>query len=133
MKLDKNCFNFQNNLILCLAYIPSNQSTYATNMQQDLIDLLENDILLYKTKGDIMICGDLNARTGSQQDFISNDGMDHLPLYQNYNFAQTKQRRYCRCLIDICIGNQLRILNGRCYGFGSILVSHQMVAVWLTV
>ena len=55
-------------------------------MQQDLIDLLENDILLYKAKGDIMTCGDLNARTDSQQDFILDDGMDHLPLYQNNNW-----------------------------------------------
>ena len=61
MKLDKNLFNFRKDLFLCLAYIPPSQSIYANNMQQDLIDLLENDLLLYKTKGDIMICGDLNA------------------------------------------------------------------------
>ena len=94
-------------------------------MQQDLINLLENDILLYKAKGDIMICGDLNARTGSQQDFILDVGMGHLPLYQNYNiynYSISRQRKdknvdaRGRSLLDICIGNQLRILNGRCFG-----------------
>ena len=125
MKLDKNLFNFQKDLFLCLANIPPNQSTYASNMQQDLIDLLENDILLYKTKGDIMICGDLNARTGSQQAFILDDGMDHIPLYQKYNIDNYSMSRQSkdknvdargRSLLDICIGNQLRILNGRCFG-----------------
>ena len=125
VKLDKNFFNFRKDLFLCLTYIPPSQSIYANNMQQDLIDLLENDILLYKTKGDIMICGDLNARTGSQQDFIASDGTDHLPLYQNYNIDSHSIYRQSkdvivdtrgRSLIDICIGNQLRILNGRCFG-----------------
>ena len=88
-------------------------------------ELLENDILLYKTKGDIMICGDLNARTCSQQNFIVSDGTDHLPLYQNYNIDSHSIYRQSkdvivdtrgRSLIDSCIGNQLRILNGRCFG-----------------
>ena len=85
MKFDKTFFNFQKDLFLCLAYIPPSQSIYTHNMQQDLLDLLKKDISVYKTKGDIMICGDLNARTGCEKDFIVNDGIDHLPLYQNYN------------------------------------------------
>lgn len=125
IKFDKKFFNFQKDLFLCLAYIPPSQSIYTNNMQQDLLDLLEKDISLYKTKGDIMICGDLNARTGNRQDFIVNDGTDHLPLYQNYNVDHPPiPRQNCdvivdsrgRNLIDICIGNQLRILNGRCFG-----------------
>ena len=117
--------NFRKDLFLCLTYIPPSQSVYANKMQQDFIDLLENDIVLYKPKGDIMVRGDLNARTGSQQDFIASDGADHLPLYQNYNIDSHSMCRQSkviivdargRSLIDICIGNQLRILNGRCFG-----------------
>ena len=47
-------------------------------MQQDLLDSLEKDISLYKTKGDVMICRDLNARTGSEPDFIINDGSEGI-------------------------------------------------------
>ncbi|MEW8547927.1 MAG: reverse transcriptase family protein [Candidatus Thiodiazotropha sp.] len=125
LKLDKKFFSFQKDLYLCLAYIPPNQSSYAANMQHDLIDLIENDILMYKTKGDIMICGDLNARSGSQQDFISNDEVDHVPVYDDYNIDVSSVPRQSKdstidargkSLIEICIGNQLRILNGRCFG-----------------
>ena len=72
-----------------------------------------------------MICGALNARTGCEKDFIVNDGIDHLPLYENYNVDNPPVLRHNsdvivdsreRSLIDICIGNQLRILNGRCFG-----------------
>lgn len=117
--------NFQKDLFLCLAYIPPSQSIYVNNLQQDLLDLLEKDIGLYKAKGDIMICGDLNARTGCEKDFISDDGTGHLPLYQNYNVDHPPLPRQIndatidsrgRSLIELCIGNQLRILNGRCFG-----------------
>lgn len=94
-------------------------------MQQDLLDLLERDILLYKNQGDIMMCRDFNARTGSQQDFIFGDSTDHLPLYHNYDVDSHSMCRQSKdtivdtrgkSLIDICVGNQLRILNGRCFG-----------------
>ena len=71
-----------------------------------------------------MLCGD-NARTGSQQDFIASDGTSRLPLYQNYNidsYSMSRQSKDVivdargRRLIDVCIGNQLRFLNGRCFG-----------------
>lgn len=66
-----------------------------------------------------------NARTGCEKDFISDDGTGHLPLYQNYNVDHPPLPRQNndatidsrgRSLIEFCIGNQLRILNGRCFG-----------------
>ena len=72
-----------------------------------------------------MICGDMNARSGSQQDFISNDEIDHVPLYDDYNIDISSLPRQSkdsiidargRSIIDLCTGNQLRILNGRCFG-----------------
>ena len=80
---------------------------------------------MYKSEGDIMICSDLNARSGPQQDFILNDEIDHVPLYDYYNidnFSMSRQSEdstidaRSRILNEICIGNQLRILNSRCFG-----------------
>ena len=60
-----------------------------------------------------------------KKDFISDDGTGHLPLYQNYNADHPPLPRQNndattdsmgRSLIELCIGNQLRILNGRCFG-----------------
>ena len=60
-----------------------------------------------------------------KKDFIVNDEIDHLPLYQNYNVDNPPILRHNsdvivdsrgRSLIDICFGNQLRILNCMCFG-----------------
>ena len=73
----------------------------------------------------MMICGDMNARSGSQQHFISNDEIVQVPLYDDYNIdisslpGQSKDSiidARGRSIIDLCIGNQLMILNRRCFG-----------------
>ena len=140
--LDKNFFNFQRDLFLCLTYLPPGQSTYANNMQQDLLDSLEKDISLYKTKGEVMICGDLNARTGSEPGFIINDGSDHLPLYQNYSIDNSSVPRHSKDiivdkrginLIDICVGNQVLMADVLVACLGNTFALHLMAAVlWTT-
>lgn len=72
-----------------------------------------------------MICCDLNARTGLQKDFITYDGTYDLLLYQNrsidshcvarQNIDSILDGRGIR-LINVRIGNRLRILNGKCFG-----------------
>ncbi|CAC5393677.1 unnamed protein product [Mytilus coruscus] len=42
--------------------------------------LLEKDILHFKSKGDVLLCGDFNARCGNLLDFVSSDSADHLPI-----------------------------------------------------
>ena len=87
-----------------------------------------------------MICGDLNAPTGCEKDFISDDGTGHLTLYQNYdadhpplprqnNDATTDSMG--RSLIELCIGNQLRILNGDSFWRYTCYTTNGC-SVWLT-
>jgi hypothetical protein len=41
--------------------------------------------LKYRGRGDIILCGNLNARSGSEPDFIQSDTYDsHLPIYDSY-------------------------------------------------
>ena len=74
--------------------------------------------------GDVILCGDFNARCGTENDFVSNDLDDFIPIDPNY-VADNSRIRYSRDskldskgkeLLDFCIGNNLRILNGRILG-----------------
>jgi hypothetical protein len=100
-----------------LAYIPP------TVLDYDILDCIEGDIVKYKNLDDIILCGDFNARVGSMSDFKRND--DFLPLSDDYCKDTCVTERICqnsvidnrgKGLIDICIGNQLRMLNDRMFG-----------------
>ena len=89
------------------------------------MESIENDIIEYSKKGDIVLCGDLNARTNSENDFISNDEKDNTPLFEDYvpdSYIKTRvsqDRVLCdrgKQLIDMCIAYKLRIANGRALG-----------------
>jgi hypothetical protein len=77
------------------------------------------DIENLKSKGDILLCGDFNARTAVDLDFICDDDHQFIPVYQNYDTDRNMVKRKSkdqitdgRSLLDFCIVNQLRILNG---------------------
>ena len=69
--------------------------------------------------------GDFNARVGTHNDYIGDDNDKHLPLDQDYtldtipnprNSLDTTTDIRGKHLLEICIGAQLRILNGRKLG-----------------
>lgn len=125
VKLEKDFFNLKNDLYICLAYIPPVNSSYSKNITTDILDNIERDVDIYNCKGDIMLCGDFNARTGTLADFIENDSLDHIPMYEGYkpDFCEIKRNsrdKYVdsrgKELIEMCIEKQVRILNGRSLG-----------------
>ncbi len=72
-----------------------------------------------------MIFGDFNARTASEQDYIENDSPKCLPLFDSYKNDDTVRVRNSndvvldtrgKELFELCISNELRIVNGRCIG-----------------
>ncbi|VDI41416.1 Hypothetical predicted protein [Mytilus galloprovincialis] len=75
--------------------------------------------------GNVLLCGDFNARIANSPDYILNDDQSYLPLFDNYPIdKQTLKRQSSdttidsrgKSLLDLCILNQLRILNGRVLG-----------------
>ena len=76
--------------------------------------------------GKILICGDINARTGhNEPDFILNDDSSYIPLSENYLQDNSLECRISqdkvidargRDLLDLCVESQMHILNGRTFG-----------------
>ena len=125
IKFEKDFFKLKNDLYLCAAYIPPSNSSYTQKLDHDLTDLIEKDLLVYKQKGDVLILGDLNARTSNKDDFITNDNSNHLPLFDSYKPDNSIRYRKSmdheldergKEIIDICISNHMRIVNGRKIG-----------------
>lgn len=126
IELDKTFFNLPAHLYLCYAYIPPENSSYYKKRQQHTLNYIEKDLIQYSSKGNIMLLGDINARTGSKLDFIENDEdeCNHVnpTLYESDSNIGKRNSQDSKCcsrgnkLLDICIGSKLRILNGRSFG-----------------
>lgn len=126
LQFDKHYFNLNTDIFLCLAYIIPATSFYADQSEDDTLENIEKDIIKFSHQGSIILCGDLNARTGSEPDFIINDVNDtHIPMYDNYSCDIVQEKRCSydmkvdsrgKQLLDLCIASKLRILNGRMWG-----------------
>ena len=83
---------------------------------------LEKHIDFFSCRGKVIICGDFNARIGESSDFLEKEDDTHVPLphYDLYEFIlprvsydRKNVNQYGIWLIDLCIDNQMYILNGR--------------------
>ena len=125
LKLCKAHFTLERDIFLCICYIPPDNSTYLYRQSNDIIKTIERDIMTLPNDSHLIICGDLNARTGFTKDYISQDDNNYIPLPNNYacdtqitprlNQDPTLSPRGQQ-LIDMCISSQLIILNGRMLG-----------------
>jgi len=69
MRLDKQCFGFNENVFLILPYVKPNTSSRSTiDTGIDAFDIITNKIAELTSLGNIIIMGDLNARTGKLND-----------------------------------------------------------------
>lgn len=125
LKLDKTYFGLAEDVFICFAYIPPDNSTYTKKLNFDILEYIENDIAKYSEKGKIMIIGDLNARISLEDDYISDDSDKHLPIFENYkcdfNLISRKSQDHIlsprgKKLLNLCITSSLRVLNGRTFG-----------------
>jgi len=118
-KLDKYFFGLTNDIYLCNVYIPP--ETFPKSSEIDPFDTLSNDICKFSNLGDIVIVGDLNARTGSiTETYFNTDSSDMLTAdvmdVKNRNNRDVKVNNYGRCLLELCSSADLTILNGRFAG-----------------
>ena len=131
IKLCKRFFNLRTDIFLGGIYISPASSEYTkrTNVDKILFNKLETDIMKFQQSSSVMIMGDLNAHINMDDlDFIHNEeddvapdvlpnnyGIDNSHTFRNTSIHQSTNE-YGRSVLELCIGLQLRILNGRTIG-----------------
>ena len=108
---------------ICFCCLPPADSTSTLNEGSHQL-AFEREIVSYLLKGNILICGDMNARTGTLKDYIENDSDLPVDIPLNYTIDQEVPRQskdtgvnpQGRILLDLCISARMRIINGRTTG-----------------
>ena len=127
VKMSYSYFGLKNDLFICFCYIsPEGSSIYSSSKTSglDIFDYLEKDIARFNKLGDILIMGDLNARSSQLKDFIDNDCNDHLQLPDyisidkqcHRNNMDSHVNNYGKVLVEMCCNSNCKILNGRVPG-----------------
>jgi hypothetical protein len=125
LQLCKEYFGLKQDIFICYMYNHPADSPYSRALDLDYFDVVEKEITDFSRQGQIIFRGDLNARTGSLPDFITEDNDDHLPLFNDYHPDRKRSHRRSkdnilisrgRQLNELCIQMGLRILNGRFFG-----------------
>ena len=79
-------------MYLCFAYcVPANSNVLKYDfMPSDIYEDLTNKLSQCHPNGDIILMGDLNARSQTLPDFIPNENNDHIPVPPN-DFSRLTQ------------------------------------------
>ncbi|CAB3994131.1 Hypothetical predicted protein [Paramuricea clavata] len=119
-RIDNTILNSTKNLFICGVYIPPERSSY---FDEDIFHNLENDVVYFSKKGNVMLLGDFNARTSKLEDFVSKEGNTFINDITETSFEPKTRDNFDSCvnnhgksLIEICKNCNLRILNGRTLG-----------------
>jgi len=124
LKMCRDFFGTGKDIYLCFIYNPPASSTYTQSLDEEILDILEKDIETYSKSGQIILAGDLNARTGDEQlDLIEQDSSHQFTeLFNNIDPDLSIPIRYSKdktissrgkILSDLYVQTSLRILNGR--------------------
>ena len=121
LEISKELTTTERNVYLCATYIPPIESPY---FSEDMIPTLEDEISIFQAQGHIVVCGDLNARTGPGPDTLNTQGNKHLPGGENissptcplrHNQDKTTNKHGTQ-LLQLCRSLGLYIVNGRLRG-----------------
>ncbi|MCG8429717.1 MAG: reverse transcriptase family protein [Candidatus Omnitrophica bacterium] len=130
LKLSKTYFKLDSDIFLSIVYASPLGSMFLGKDNLDVFETLENDIANYSKSGQCIVCGDFNARTSTQPDYLGDDSStEHLNFHSILNDSEinrnnmdcSKPDEHGKKLLSLCKSSGLRILNGRtlgdCIGF----------------
>ena len=100
--------NPENVLFICVCYLPPAASSRG-DRSHDVFDILRSQCLKFQHKGEILICGDFNARIGTLND-LPNNTSNNLPQRQ---VIDTAINSHGKQLVDFLIDCNMITLNGR--------------------
>ncbi|XDV25394.1 hypothetical protein PO909_029316, partial [Leuciscus waleckii] len=141
LKSEKNyiCLNIQKEIVstgrhifLCATYLTPAESPY---YNEETFSILQDEICNFQIKGNVLMCGDLNARTGMEPDFVNTQGDKYitntshpLPSYHIRNNYDKFTNKSGKSLLELCRSLGYRPLYTRirgdsfgCYTFNSFL------------
>ena len=67
---DQTLFSLETNIHACFTYIPPRDSKYYKIAEIDPFETLESGVRRYSDLGEILVLGDLNARSADRKDFV---------------------------------------------------------------
>ena len=128
LKINKSLFKGEEDIIICILYIPPSCSNWFKSGKSFNFDKLKEEIALYEGQtSTVFIIGDYNVRVGTENDYIIKDEIDEfLSLPDSYipDDEETLPKRVSRDqdfdpgghaneLINFCKSTGYRIANGR--------------------
>ena len=130
IKLNKHFFKTDQDIILVTCYVPPSNSTYLKK-QEDPFESICSVLDSIDPANNIILCGDFNARTGGIEDRVLCDkipGLDSLEdvmeclHLSDRNCMDRKKNTHGTNLLDLCLENNLAVINGRTSGdlFGDL-------------
>ena len=128
-KMKQAYFNLVSDVYIINIYVkPANTSCKtADSSGMDTLHALDSIINDLQGQGEIILCGDFNARISNELDFILNDEDNtdsYIPLPDDYipdnirkrSSQDRKTNSYKRTFLDLLTNNRIHILNGRTLG-----------------
>ncbi len=125
-KLDKTFFNLTRDIFLVNIYIKPHNSSASSdqNNGKDSFKNIENIINELRGEGEVILCGDFNARIADKPAMLKHDTNEFIPLPDDYSPDEYRPRNsqdlginpYGSYFNDVILNNQLTILNGRTLG-----------------
>ena len=118
--VQKHITRLSSDLFIAFMYLPPSNSSYGKVHGNEILQKLEKHIEYFSCRDKVVICGDFNARVGDHADLPKEDE-PHVPMPHDdfYEFIlpwvshdSKNINQYGRWLVDLCIDNQMYILNG---------------------
>lgn len=126
LRLKHNVFGFENDIYLCLCYIPTSNYSRQGIIESNIFDdILQNIVHIKHITNDacnIVLVGDLNSKIGQRCDYVANDFATHIDaLPDDYNPDQILPRKSQdqvinqngQLILDFLKQTGLRVANGR--------------------
>ena len=124
IKISRTVFDTPKDVVFTGCYVPPENSPYYDNLtMKDGVQALEECLMevLGNEEHYMVLCGDLNARTGSSQPVMNDDSCDMVPFSFDAHDVMVDRRtkdigvnNFGFSLLNLCIAVDGVILNGFC-------------------
>ena len=100
IKLSKPVLFSDKDLYVCLCYVTPDDSRRQSMVETNIFDRLMDSLIHIESKSqskcDILICGDLNARSSVNTDFVVDDNPVHMSVLPDEYIADVEWQRFSK-------------------------------------